>query len=232
MKRLISIGLICIAFSCTSSKKDSENKSAENSNPPSTESNSYQMSSASNSKQMSSTNTTVRDYFNVPGPITFNNQDFLLSWSSNPSPNYFKHEYVPKGTDPEKYNEMIMLELVLGDNLNIDNIISGKIKELNARKPADPMVKYESTKDSKSGESHLSFLLSAGDDEANKIVEWNYYRYLPYAARSGERGVSLFAYSKRSYGPDSQNFVEDLTKNRRQYGIDFLKLIFPELQLQ
>jgi hypothetical protein len=230
MEKLISIFLLLIAFSCTSSKKEPENKPAENSTPPAAESSSNQMSSASNSKQMASNNTSVRDYFNVPGPIRFNNQDFLLSWSSNPSPNYFKHEYIPKGTDPEKYNEMIMLELLLGD-VNMDAIVAGKINELNARKATDPMVKYESTTDKKSGEKHFSFLLSAGDD-ANKVLEWNFYRYLPYAARSGEKGVTLFAYSKRAYGTNTQSFMDDLVKNRRQYGIDFIKVNFPEPQLK
>src|SRR4030095_2262272 len=230
MEKLISICLLFIAFSCSSSKKEPENKPAESSYPQAAESSANQMPSSSNSNQMASTNTNVHDYFNVPGPIRFNNQDFLLSWSSNPSPNYFKHEYIPQGTDPEKYNEMIMLELLLGD-VNMDAIVEGKINELNARKATDPMVKYESTTDSKSGEKHFSFLLSAGD-EANKVLEWNFYRYLPYKAPSGKKGVSLFAYSKRAYGADTKNFMDDLFKNRRQYGIDFIKVNFPELQLK
>ena len=229
MEKLLIICFLFISISCSSAKKEPETKPAENSTPQVAENSTNQTSSASNSKQMSSNNTSVRDYFNVPGPIRFNNQDFLLSWSSNPSPNYFKHEYIPAGTDPEKYNEMIMLELLLGD-ANMDAMVEGKINELNARKATDPMARYESTTDKKSGEKHFSFLMSAGDG-ANKVLEWNFYRYLPYVASSGKKGVSLFAYSKRAYGASTESFFEDLNKNRRQYAIDFLNVKFPEIKL-
>ncbi|GHD24342.1 hypothetical protein ACFOEZ_10200 [Tianweitania populi] len=37
------------------------------------------------------------DRLNVPGPITFQNKSYSLAWSSEPSENYIKQEYVPAG---------------------------------------------------------------------------------------------------------------------------------------
>ena len=48
------------------------------------------------------TNKTVTEYLSVPGPIVLNQNSFNLAWSSHPSANYYKQEYIPVKDNVEK----------------------------------------------------------------------------------------------------------------------------------
>ena len=41
------------------------------------------------------------DHLGVPGPIALGGQSYALAWSSQPSPDYTKQEYVPVGQTVE-----------------------------------------------------------------------------------------------------------------------------------
>ena len=57
----------------------------------------------------------VKDHLNIPGPISFGGQSYELAWSSHPSANYIKQEYLPKVQTVERYSEMLLVEFLKGD---------------------------------------------------------------------------------------------------------------------
>src|SRR4249920_2127721 len=57
----------------------------------------------------------VIEYLGVYGPFKVGDYTFHLRWSSHPTENYFKQEYVPAIYDLEKYIQMVMVEVAIGD---------------------------------------------------------------------------------------------------------------------
>lgn len=137
----------------------------------------------------------TEDRLGVPGPVLFQNKSYELKWSSQPSPTYYKQEYVPADQAVETFTDMFLIEALTQPMRAIDSA-SAQIRMLNGRKGTDPVVNYNIFRNEKTGEVLLDFLIS--DMKANPIVvEWNAYRYAP---RQGGDGVVLYAVSRRGYG--------------------------------
>ena len=137
------------------------------------------------------------DMLGIPGPISFQGQDYALAWTSQPSEAYFKQEYVPEGQAVEAYTDMILVEAVAGA-ITPAQAAAAQVETLAASKEIDPVVNHEIIHNEATGEVLLDFVVS--DLSLDPIVvEWNAYRYLPLA--EGE-GVALVAVSRRGYGED------------------------------
>ncbi|HSI91048.1 MAG TPA: hypothetical protein VK927_08025, partial [Adhaeribacter sp.] len=152
--------------------------------------------------------------FNVPGPIAFNDKTYHLAWSSNPTKTYYKHEYIPKGQTPEKFEQMLMLDLILGNDFTVADVASSQVAQLEKRKATDAVVQYEAIENPETGEIILDFLISSGTGKTLDIVEWNAYRYKPFQEKSGRKGVLLFAISTRGYAGSIPAFLTGLKTTR------------------
>lgn len=152
----------------------------------------------------------ITDYLNVPGPVVFDAKSFNLAWSSHPSANYYKQEYVPNGETVEKFKSVLLLEVLTGD-AKVKDIVAAKIDELKTMKASNPIVQYEMFQ--KDGEYIIDFLLSANsaDGKSIAVIERNVYRYKSLTAKPG---VLLFAASTRAYGKDADKFLVDLKTNK------------------
>jgi len=159
--------------------------------------------------------TVVKDYLSVSGPISFDNINYDLSWSAHPSNNYFKHEYLPKGDDVEKYKQMILFEFAQGD-FKAEDAVNVKVSELKELKKKNPVVNYDVMENKQSGEYILDFLVSENEPDGKhlSIVERNVYRFKQVEDASGRRGVLLFGVSTRAYGDDITKFFASLKNNR------------------
>lgn len=178
---------------------------------------------------LKSTVLVAKDYLMVPGPIEFMKKRYSLSFSAHPAPNYFQQEYIVKGELPEKYNEMVMVQLMFGE-VKIQDAVAAKIKQLQLRKGNDPMVNFKVINLPKSGEIMLEFTLSDGSGAA-KIVEWNVYRYHAYShMKTKQAGISLFGFSKRFYGAKAYQLLNDADKGLSNVKAEFLKLHSPDLK--
>lgn len=149
------------------------------------------------------------DRLKVPGPITINGKSHALSWSSHPSPGFYKQEYIPAGDNAEKFKSMVLLDVSLG-NFQLKDVVNAKVAELKKMKETNPLVNYDIFQ--KNGEYLLDFLLSANsaDGKRVEIAERNVYRYKIFTDKSGKKGVLLFAVSVRSYGNDIDAFLKAL----------------------
>jgi len=178
---------------------------------------------------LKSSSSIIKDYLMVPGPIGFMKKNYSLSFSAHPSPTYFQQEYITKGELPEKYNEMVMVQLMFGE-MKIQDAVASKIKQLQLRKANDIMVNFKVTNLPKSGEIILEFTLSDGQGAA-KIAEWNVYRYHSYSnITTKQTGISLFGFSKRFYGAKAYQLFNDANNKLSIMKAEFLKLHSPDLK--
>ena len=150
----------------------------------------------------------VAEALGVPGPIEFLGDAYALSWTSHPTPDYYKQEYLPEGQQTDSYAAMFMVDALTSDT-TAQAAASGQIAGLEARKPNDPMVNYDQISNSETGEVILDFLLSDASGPT-PIIEWNAYRY----TKLGD-GIALYAISRRAYGDDIEAFLGQLSQMRQ-----------------
>ncbi|ANW96087.1 hypothetical protein AXE80_07255 [Wenyingzhuangia fucanilytica] len=135
-----------------------------------------------------------KDFLSIGEKIKFENKTYNLEWSSNPTPTYFKQEYIQTGETVEKYNEMIIIEAVNG-NIEINQAAGMKIREIKNLKKTNPIVNYQVFNNKDKSEITIDFMLS---DNSRGIFEWNVYRYQKQENKSGNNLV-LYVYSYRNY---------------------------------
>lgn len=156
----------------------------------------------------------VLDYLGVPGPIEFGGEAYELAWTSKPSANYVKQEYLPARQKPETFSQMLLIERVMG-NLKVMDAVRSQVDMLQKRKATDPLVNMSVLKHDATGEVLLDFIVSAKNDKGEYVVEWNAYRYTLYRDPSGKSGVLLFGVSRRAYGNDNaKTFMAGLKQLR------------------
>ena len=153
------------------------------------------------------------DHLSLPVPIEFNGESYRLSWSSHPTPSYYKQEYLPPGQTVDRFQRMVLIEaIVRGTDINA--AVTAQIGMLNKRKSTDPTVNFATLKNPKNGEIILDFILSAQDSKGGDVVEWNAYRYAALKGKGGDSGVLLFGISRRAYGDDATDFLRRLKAAR------------------
>lgn len=169
---------------------------------------------------------TKTDYLSVPGPVVFEAKSYNLVWTSHPSGNYYKQEYLTKGENADRYKSMLMLEVLTG-NVNVKDIVAGKIEELKKMKASNPIVNYEMFQ--KNGEYIIDFIVSANaTDGKAEIVERNVYRYKTLA---GQPGIILFAMSTRAYGNEIDKFLVNLKSTKSILVNAVAKFVIPAIKL-
>ncbi len=158
-------------------------------------------------------NKVITEYLNVPGPITLNKNMFTLAWTSHPSSNYYKQEYITPGDNIEKYSKMVSVELLISD-ATPESLAKAKMSELQQLKATNPIINYDIFQ--KNGEIILDFIISenASDGKKVNIVERNVYRYKAFSGKNGQKGVMLFGASERAYGNNIDLFLSSLKKNK------------------
>jgi hypothetical protein len=167
------------------------------------------------------------DMLGVPGPLSFQNEDYVLAWSSEASETFVKQEYVPSGQAVESFEDMILVEAVSGSMSPMD-AAAAQIKMLEGRKGSDPVVNYDVMQNEGTGEVLLDFVLS--DLSADPVVvEWSAYRY--QKLKDGE-GVALMGISRRGYGQDgATEFMGGLGAMRSAAIAALAAFPFPEVSI-
>lgn len=150
------------------------------------------------------------DRLGVPGPLKVGGESYTLVWSSQPTADYFKQQYLPSGQKLESYKSMVIVEFLATDR-PMAEVVAAQTNMIRERKAGnDPVANFAVFENPSTGEVLLDFILSARDQRGEYIVEWNGYRYVE-AEFKGRRGVLLFALSERAYGNQaSEQFLREL----------------------
>jgi hypothetical protein len=153
------------------------------------------------------------DRLSLPGPIEFGGESYRLSWSSHPTPHYYKQEYLPPAQTSERFHRMLLIEAI-ARGADVNGAVAAQVNKLKRRKLTDPTVNFAVVKNAKNGEIILDFIVSAKDSKGEDVVEWNAYRYATLRGKGGESGVFLFGISRRAYGNDTTAFLRRLKAAR------------------
>ncbi|MBV9016319.1 MAG: hypothetical protein JO213_16100 [Alphaproteobacteria bacterium] len=150
------------------------------------------------------------DRLSVPGPLSFDAKTYRLSWSSHPTANYYKQEYLPAGETSEHYQSMLLLDAI-AQGATVEAVVSALVDRLRLRKSTDPIVNFAIFKSPTNGEVIVDFVLSDYTyNKAGSLVEWNAYRYAALKDQGGHSGVLMFGLSRRAYGDDATEFLRRL----------------------
>lgn len=153
----------------------------------------------------------VVDYLGIPGPLKVDNQTYYLSWSSHPTAQYYKHEYLQAIDNVDRYNKMIMIDFLEGD-YKIEDVVNQKIATLDNLKKTNPVINYKVYKDK--DEYMLDFLISENSKDGKEVLiaERNVYRY-KLVTSGNKKGLLLFAISERGYPENMDQFFNSLKAN-------------------
>lgn len=175
----------------------------------------------------------VKDYFNIPGPLTFDKTDYNLAWSSHPADNYYMQEYVPKDENVDNFKNMILINVIVSDSLKLEDVVANKLAELTKLQKENPVIQFKSYDNSNTGEHIIDFLLSANEPDGKhlSLVERNVYHYKYLVDKSGKKGILLFGTSTRSYGHDIYKFFADLKEHREDMIIKVGDFSIPEITI-
>ncbi|MBV8252088.1 MAG: hypothetical protein JO154_05725 [Chitinophaga sp.] len=154
-----------------------------------------------------------KDRLGVSGPLQIGRGSYQLAWTSHPSNNYYKQEYLIPGENLQQFKHLVALEILTGNNSPKD-IAAAKMAELNKLKATNPMVNYQVFE--KNGEVLLDFLLTENtpDGKQVNIAERNIYRYTSITDKNGKPALLLLGVSERAYHKDVPTFLKQLKEHR------------------
>ncbi len=174
----------------------------------------------------------INEYLNVPGPITFGQKAYSLSWSSHPTAAFYKQEYLVKGDSAEKFHSMLLID-VTTNNAQIKEVVAAKLDEIKQIKAGNPLVTYESFGNASTGEYMIDFMLTANDGAGKlSIAERSLYRYVVLKGKPGKSGVLLFGISHRAYGNDIQAFISSAKTNKSKLQNELLQFKMPAVVIK
>ena len=158
----------------------------------------------------------VTDYFRIATPMVFDQQSYNLVWTSHLASNFYKQEYLQKGDVLEKFRQMILIDVVTGEQ-DIKAIVKAKVDQLKLIRETNPLVNYEILEHKVKGEYMLDFMIGQqAQNGTMQIVERNVYRYKMVTDKSGRKGVLLFGVSTRSYGKEIDGYLQGLKSTRKK----------------
>ncbi len=153
----------------------------------------------------------ITERLGVNGPLQFNKTDFHLAWSDKPNATYYVQEYLPKGENVDRFNQLLTINL-FNKFVKTEDAINQKVYELNERKKTDPNCNYAINKSKDGKEFMIDFLLGEGSGN-QAVVEFNIYHYKQIEI-DNKPALIVYAYSKRSYGNDITAFLKNLKTER------------------
>ena len=158
----------------------------------------------------------VTDRIGVKGPLEYNNTSFNLAWSDQPRENYYIQEYLPQDEKVESFEQMMTIHLFVTD-MSVYEAVQQKGKELTSRKNSDPLCNYQITESPDGKEYMVDFILSESKGDKMSIAEFNVYRYKETDLGNNQKGLLVYAYSKRSYGDGITPFLKNLKDEKINY---------------
>jgi hypothetical protein len=172
----------------------------------------------------------VTDRIGVMGPLVFNSENYILSWTDKPRDNYYIQEYLNEGEKPESFKQMMTIHLFVTD-MSVYDAVQQKGSELTRRKNSDPLCNYQITESPDGKEYMVDFLLSENRGDEMTVAEFNVYRYKQIDLGNGKKGILVYAYSKRSYGDDITPYLIKLKDEKINFLNEMALTDIPEVKL-
>jgi hypothetical protein len=171
------------------------------------------------------------DNIGVKGPLEFNKTNFKLFWANKTNDNYYVQEYLPDGEKLENFNQMLTIHLFNTD-IKTEAAVGQKIKELTLRKKTDSTCNYQVTESPDGKEFIVDFLIGEKKENKIAILEFNIYHYKQIDISENKKAIIVYAYSKRNYGDDVDDFFKRLKNDRINYLNQMISTNIPKVTLE
>lgn len=172
----------------------------------------------------------VTNYLGIPGPLNLQKSAYQLVWSSHPDASLYKQEYLTAGDAFPNYKSMITIDFLISAS-TVDDAVRVKVQELEQLKKT-LNVNYEVIGNAATGEKIIDCLIGqTAADDSKSIYERDVYRFKAVKARSGQKGILLYAASVRRYGKDIKPFLTKLKTDKPVLINEVAKLTLPEINL-
>ncbi|RRQ46517.1 hypothetical protein [Chryseobacterium sp. SC28] len=157
----------------------------------------------------------VIDRLNIPGPLTFNNNEYLLTWSKQNSPTWAQQQYIMRDDDFNNYKELINISY-FDKEIPLETAVKQKVEYVEKRKEAtkDKYSFVNVTESPDGKEIVVDYLVTVVSKDAEPYAEYNMDRFKSYDA-GGKKSFVIFSFSKRIAG-DLKYATKALSKQRNQ----------------
>ena len=169
-----------------------------------------------------------KDYLSTGDQLTFLNENYELVWSSNPITGYYKQEYLRSKDKLTKFSKMLIIDAV-ESNISADEAARLKSKDLDRLKKDNPMINYNTIKNSITQEVILDFVIS---DKAY-IYEWNMYKF-EHQEYDGKNYMVTFCYVYRDSLNDNEElktFFNHITNNKTKVIYSLGEYVIPQIKI-
>jgi hypothetical protein len=166
----------------------------------------------------------------IQSPLYLQKKAYKLVWSSHPDASLYKQEYLTAGDAFPSYKSMITIDFVITGS-TVDDAVRVKVQELEQlKKTLD--VNYEVIGNAATGEKIIDCLIGqTAADDSKSVYERDVYRFKAVKAKSGQKGILLYAASVRQYGKDIKPFLIKLKTEKPVLLNEVAKLSLPEINI-
>lgn len=168
----------------------------------------------------------VVDVLSIPGPIEFNDTEFLLAWSKQPSKTLFRQQYLPRDERIEDYTQLLDFSF-FNKEIDIELAVRQKVESVQKRESKDKFAKVNVTESPDGKEFIVDYFISEEPAGVNPYIEYNVYRFKQFETGTQKSFLILF-YSTRMYG-DLKSSAKTLAKKRDLYLTNMIEYKIPTI---
>lgn len=166
------------------------------------------------------------DLISVPGPIEFNDTEFLLAWSKQPSKTLFRQQFLPRDERIEDYNQLLDFSF-FNKEIEMELAVRQKVESIQKRGEKDKFSKVNVTESPAGDEFIVDYFISEAPENGNSYVEYNVYRFKQFE-NGGQKSFLILFYSTRIYG-DLKSSAKALAKKRDQLITNMIEYKIPAI---
>lgn len=168
------------------------------------------------------------DRLNIPGPLTFDSNEYFLTWSKQNSATWAQQQYMLRDDDFKNYKELINISY-FDKEIDLDNAVRQKVDYVQNRKDRS-QDKYSFTNVTESPDGKeiiVDYLVTVVPKEGESYAEYNFDRFKNLET-AGKKTFVIFSYSKRLSG-DLKYSVKSLSKDRSRLMEAVIKTAIPPI---
>lgn len=170
----------------------------------------------------------VIDRLNIPGPLTFRENEYILTWSKQNSATWAQQQYILRDDDFNNYKELINFSY-FDKEIDMETAVKQKVEYVEKRKDrTQDKYSFVSVTESPDGkEIVVDYLVTVVPQEGESYAEYNIDRFKGFDA-GGKKSFLIFSYSKRLAG-DLKYASKSLTKERSRLMEGVITMAIPPI---
>ena len=153
----------------------------------------------------------IIERLNIPGPLTFNENEFILAMSRQNSVTWAQQQYIMRDDVLNNYKELINISY-FDKEIDMETAIKQKVQFVEKRRSKDKYSFVNVTESPDGKEIIVDYLTTETPAEGEPYAEYNLDRFKNFDT-GGKKSFIIFSYSKRIAG-DLKYASRSLSKER------------------